>query len=64
MSCITNDCGHSIWVLCDNGVDIWHLNQVIHGCEIVSGQPNIREFHDLEEALAVIPEQYRPEEDE
>lgn len=59
MNCIMNDCGNSVWVLCDNGQDIWHLNEVMNCCEVVSGQPNMREFETFEEGLAEIPEPYK-----
>ena len=59
MTTITNKKDKTIWVLSDNGVDVWHLSEMISGCVCTTGQPNQRQFKTEKAALAVIPEQYR-----
>ena len=59
MNTIKNKAKKSIWILCDNGVDIWHLSELRPDRECTTGQKNQREFTSKAKALAEIPEQYR-----
>lgn len=59
MATVKNETRESKWVLCDNGVDVWHLSEVFPGCECTTGQPNQRIFNSEAEAMSLIPEQYR-----
>ncbi len=60
MSTIKNKTESNIWVLSDNGKDVWHLSELTKGCVCTTGQPNQREFKTEAEALEEIPEQYKP----
>ena len=59
MITIKNKTDSNIWVLSDNGKDVWHLSELFNGQECATGQPNQREFKTKAEALAEIPKQYR-----
>ncbi len=58
MSTIKNKTSSTIWVLSDNGSDIWRVSGVEAKCQCTTGQPNQREFKTKEKALAEIPKQY------
>jgi len=59
MHTIKNETKNSIWVVCDNGDDIWHLSEVMPTCVCTTGQPNQRQFATKSIALDKIPEQRR-----
>ena len=54
-----NETESSVWVLSDNGVDVWHLSHVMPGGDCTTGQPNQRAFDSKSEAIAEIPEEYK-----
>ncbi len=62
MSTIKNETESTIWVLSDNGEDIWHLSELLPNGVCTTGQPNQRQFESEAKAIAEIPEQYRDSE--
>ena len=59
MSTIKNETKSSIWVVSDNGENIWIISELIPGQVCTTGQPNQRQFETEAGAVEEIPKQYR-----
>ena len=59
MKTIKNKAKKSIWILCDNGKDVWHLSELRPDRECTTGQPNPSQFKTEAGAVSKIPKQYR-----
>ncbi len=64
MSTIKNESDVVIWIVCDNGVDVWLLSDLMPGGTCTTGQPNQAEYATRAEAVAAIPDPYKPKPDE